>query len=585
MPLHQLTTTLSHWPHLLLDPTTTTMLYMTVLISSLVYTYTIPYLKYTQTHPLPYLIYWLLSIIIMLWLIVANSALSIFIAWELLGLSSYLCIYYPHQNSATNNASTQAWLIGKWGSCALLTGLLMMQVAIGEFNITTLAIDPPNMQPNLWTNTAATCIVLGLITKSAQFPFCSWLPKAMVAPTPTSALLHTATMVSAGLYLLIRMYPLLPQAILTLITITGAITALLGASAALTQRSLKRMLAYATLSQLGYMMMTIGVGGSSVCLPYLVYHALAKSCMLLCAGSIACYTQQQGNVHTQDMHLMGRLHRHIPWIWVAYSLSTWALLGLPGASVSKATMLAYTLRWAQIQQPLGYLVPIIGTCVVVLTAAYLIRSYGLIFMGLPRWKKVSTALGTPPTNNSLSIGLQLPPLALALCTVGLAYGIGSPFGLCHSPSILSDLAIQQLATRLVRGSTIVGVAVGIWGLRSRVEISWQPYRLLRNLAFDGWYLERVIQVITKLVWGLSRGIRVVEERVMMGVVRQLAVGVVVVGHVVHALDKCLVDGVKGFIGGMGRRIGRGYKRVQDGDVQGYFWWTCVGVGVMMVFGF
>ncbi|MEO1301524.1 MAG: proton-conducting transporter membrane subunit, partial [Bacteroidota bacterium] len=304
----------------------------------------------------------------------------------------------------------------------------------------------------------------------AQFPFCSWLPKAMVAPTPTSALLHTATMVSAGLYLLIRMYPLLPQAILTLITVTGAITALIGASAALAQRNLKRMLAYATLSQLGYMMMTVGVGGSSVCLPYLVYHALAKSCMLLCAGTIACYVQQQGNVDTQDMHRMGGLHRHIPWIWVAYSLSTWALLGLPGSSLNKATMLAHALRWAQ-TQPLGYLVPIMGTCVTVLTAAYLVRSYGLVFMGSPRWEKVSNTLTRTPT-----IGMQLPPLALALCAVGLGYGIGSPFGLFYAPTILPDLA---MATRLVRGSTIVGVAVGIWGLRSRVEISWQPYALLR----------------------------------------------------------------------------------------------------------
>ncbi|MEN0016530.1 MAG: proton-conducting transporter membrane subunit, partial [Bacteroidota bacterium] len=562
MPLHQLTTTLSHWPHLLLDPTTTTMLYMTILISCLVYTYTIPYLKYTQAHPLPYLIYWLFSIITMLWLIVANNTLNIFIAWELLGLSSYLCIYYPDQNTVTNNASTQAWLIGKWGSCALLTGLLMMQIAIGEFNITTLATHPPDIQNNLWTNIAATCIVLGLFTKSAQFPFCSWLPKAMVAPTPTSALLHTATMVSAGLYLLIRMYPLLPQAILTLITITGAITAFLGAFAALAQRNLKRMLAYATLSQLGYMMMTIGVGGSSVCLPYLMYHALAKSCMLLCAGTIACYVQQQGNVDTQDMHLMGGLCRHIPWIWVAYSLSTWALLGLPGSSLSKATMLAYTLRWVQTQQPLAYLIPIMGTCVTVLTTAYLVRSYGLIFMGLPRWDKVANTLTRIP--NGLPIGLQLPPLALALCAVGLAYGIGSPSVLCYKPSILPDLAIQQLATRLVRGSTIVGVAVGIWGLHSKVEVSWQSYRLLRDLAFDGWYLEHVIQAGTNRIWGLSQGMRVIEERVMMGVVRQLAVGVVVVGHVVHALDKCLVDRVKGFIGGMGRRIGRGYKRVQDG---------------------
>lgn len=574
------------------------MLCMVSLVSLLVYCYAIPYLRETPGRQ-RYLAYLSVFVGAMLWLVVADNWVGIFIGWEWIGLASYLCIGLGYQQAEAAKASTQAWLINKLGSILLLVGLLLIKKELGSLSLTTLSgITPATYYANRWLTVAGVCLLGAVFTKSAQFPFFSWLPSAMAAPTPASALLHAATLVSAGVYLLIRLAPVLNTALLTVVAFIGSITAIMGAYAALAQQHIKRMLAYSTISQLGYMMMAIGVGASSAGLLHLISHAFFKACLFLCAGAISYYLSQQGvqGAATQHMPKMGGLRRDIPWVFRAYLVASLGLVGVPGFSgfASKEAILAYTLSWAMEQAQasyyLSYLIPILGFAAAMLTIVYISRSCWLVFMRAPQWKNPSALASSISASSTIPLRMQLSILLLALCSLSLRYHPLS-FNPSHhwlwqrlaaavgSPTTLS-LGIQQAATTISILTLVTGMLVGVMSLRPVGARLPRYCSSLTRLSLAGWYLDRLTSLVAQQVLRLSKLISVLEQKLIIGATNQLAVSYVVIGHIVAWLDNNLVEGMVSLVTSVCQWLGKLYGYVQNGNLQHYFWWTCLGMGLL-----
>lgn len=369
------------------------LLLMVAFISCLVALYATAYLpplsnfqRYFSLHKL--------SVTAMCWILVADNLWGMLLGWELLSISSCLLIGFWYQSHDAIQASTFAWVVSKLGSICFLVGTLLTISELGSCNLSTLAGVDAYTRSHLSNKMliAGCCLILAAFTKSAQFPFFSWLPRAMVAPTPASALLHTATVLSAGIYLLVRLEPILPLELNSLLVIVGYLTAFLGTSAALAQPHLKRMLAYSTFSHLGYVVAAIGLGNTAAGVLYLIVHALSKACLFLLAGVINQFLQAKGVAKKEAYNLSymgGFLHR-LPWVALSYLVAIGGIGMIPGliSFRAKESILAQTLAWAA-HAPGNYLhytsllLALVSTG---LTILYLGQAFIRIFLGKPRWE-------------------------------------------------------------------------------------------------------------------------------------------------------------------------------------------------------
>ncbi|GGJ11042.1 NADH-quinone oxidoreductase subunit L [Alicyclobacillus cellulosilyticus] len=319
----------------------------------------------------------------MLALVIAPNLLQLYIFWEMVGLCSYLLVGFWFFKPEAALAAKKSFIVTRIGDAGLFAGIIMLFLASGSFDVTTVLQAAANHQLHLgWISNdgllvlTAILVFVGAVGKSAQFPLHVWLPDAMEGPTPVSALIHAATMVAAGVYLVARMYPLFAasQAALTTVAWIGGFTALLAALIALTQRDIKRVIAYSTISQLGYMMLGLGVGAYAAGVFHLFTHAFFKALLFLAAGSL---------IHalgTQDLFEMGGLRRKMPvtfWTFLAGALSLSGIFPFAGFW-SKDDILAGALRHGH---PALYA---IGLVTAFCTAYYIFRAFFLAFAGPAR---------------------------------------------------------------------------------------------------------------------------------------------------------------------------------------------------------
>src|SRR3989442_6837156 len=313
------------------------MLVLVTLVSLLVQIYSLAYLADERPGPLGrYYTYQSLFVFSMLGLVLAPNFLQLFVFWELVGLCSYLLIGFYYERPAAARAAVKAFWVTKLGDVGFLVGIILLWGKTGTFDFLTL-FRVPSLSPGFLTLVMA-LIYCGAVGKSAQFPLHVWLPDAMEGPTPVSALIHAATMVTAGVYLVTRAYPLFAAApaVLAVIAWVGAFTALLAATQALVQRDIKRVLAYSTVSQLGYMMAAAGAGAPTAGFLHLLTHGVFKALLFLAAGAVI------HAVHTNDMGEMGRLAPAMPTTTIVFVVGALALAGVPpfAGFVSKEAILA-----------------------------------------------------------------------------------------------------------------------------------------------------------------------------------------------------------------------------------------------------
>lgn len=323
----------------------------------------------------------------MLGLVLSDNLFSLFIFWEIMGFCSYSLIGIYNKKDKAGDASLKAFMTTRVGDVFLLLGMVAIWMVIGSVSYVDIyaAIAEGKFAGQTvigisLATFAGLCIFLGGMGKSAQFPLHVWLPDAMMGPTPGSALIHAATMVAAGVYLSLRMYPLMVLGDLTwFIAVIGAITAFMAATIALVQTDIKAVLAFSTISQLGYMMIGVGVGSYNAAFMHLITHAIFKACLFLSAGSVI------HSIHEQEMPKMGGLRKYLPYTHFAMMCCTLAIAGIPFFSgfVSKDRILGDALYFGFMagQNPLLAIVPILGFAGAGLTAFYMFRMMFLTFYG------------------------------------------------------------------------------------------------------------------------------------------------------------------------------------------------------------
>jgi NADH-quinone oxidoreductase subunit L len=333
------------------------MLIVVTLISFLVHLFSTVYMEGDRSYP-KFFAFLGLFTFSMLGIVITNNFLLMYIFWELVGISSYLLIGFWYEKDSASNAGKKAFITNRIGDLGFFIGIMILFRTYGSFMFEDVfagissGIMPFN-NPAMLT-LAGICIFMGAMGKSAQFPLHVWLPDAMEGPTPVSALIHAATMVAAGVYLVAKVFAMFTANALTFIAVIGTITAFISATIAITQVDFKKVLAYSTVSQLGFMIMSLGIGGYTNGFFHLVTHAWFKAALFLAAGSVihamhhAMTHMHDHDIDPQDINNMGGLRKTMPWTYITFLFVTLALSGIPFTSgfLSKDGILAGTLAYA-----------------------------------------------------------------------------------------------------------------------------------------------------------------------------------------------------------------------------------------------
>lgn len=377
----------------LVDGLTAIMLVVVTLVSFLVHLFSIKYLEDDVRYG-RYFASLQLFTMSMLGLVLADNLLFLFIFWELVGLSSYVLIGHWYEKKSASDAAIKAFITTRVGDVGMLLGMLICYWKVGSLQYVDLfaavgALDMFDSSQDAvfgldWQTLAGLGLFLGAMGKSAQFPFHVWLPDAMEGPTPVSALIHAATMVAAGVYMVGRLFPFFTPDAFIFIAYTGAITALFAASIACVQDDIKKVLAYSTLSQLGYMILALGVGGYFAGLYHLTTHAFFKAGLFLGSGSVI-YAMH----HEQSMAKYGGLWKKLPITGTTYLICVLAIAGAPyilAGFYSKDEIL-YATQNFYLQNPAHLFLPFSAFFTAILTAFYMMRQFLLTFMGEPRDKE------------------------------------------------------------------------------------------------------------------------------------------------------------------------------------------------------
>ncbi|HET6511214.1 MAG TPA: NADH-quinone oxidoreductase subunit L [Candidatus Kapabacteria bacterium] len=425
------------WPlklGIMVDNMTAILLVVVFLVSALVHLYSSEYMKGDVRYA-RYYAYLGLFTFSMVGIVLSNNLLALFMFWELVGFSSYSLISHWYEKPGPYLAAKKAFIVNRIGDVTMLIGMLILFAQFHTFTLTEIfdmiaAGIPPtfsifNMYPNDTLTLAGILIFCGAIGKSAQFPLHVWLPDAMEGPTPVSALIHAATMVAAGVYLTARIFPMLTADAMFIIACVGGITAVIGAVIAITQNDIKRILAYSTVSQLGYMIMAIGVGAFSAGFFHLVTHAMFKACLFLGAGSVIYamhHSLHYGLDHEtdpQDIYNMGGMLKKMPITGWTFIVSTLALAGIPLFSgfMSKDEILAGVTAYGELNQGVAIAMPYVGFVVAFLTALYMGKLLIKVFLGEPKRPEVYEHVHESP------LMMRAPLIALAALSIWIWYGL------------------------------------------------------------------------------------------------------------------------------------------------------------------
>ncbi|MFB2772578.1 NAD(P)H-quinone oxidoreductase subunit 5 [Pelatocladus sp. BLCC-F211] len=608
-----------------IDHLTALMLVIVTTVAFLVMVYTDGYMSHDPGY-VRFYAYLSLFGSSMLGLVVSPNLVQIYIFWELVGMCSYLLVGFWYDRKSAADAAQKAFVTNRVGDFGLLLGILGLFWATGSFDFQIMGdrlteLVHTGSLSNILAALLAILVFLGPVAKSAQFPLHVWLPDAMEGPTPISALIHAATMVAAGVFLIARMYPVFEHvpAAMDTIAYTGAFTAFLGASIAITQNDIKKGLAYSTISQLGYMVMAMGVGAYSAGLFHLMTHAYFKAMLFLGSGSVI-HGMEAVVGHdpdlAQDMRLMGGLRKYMPITAITFFIGCVAISGIPpfAGFWSKDEILGAAFASNPVLWGVGWLTAGI-------TAFYMFRMYFTTFEGQFRgnktqlWEKLKSPIGmgivtgferTPafgpgamtkgeleahaehhndhghghghseyPHESPWTMTLPLVLLAVPSILIGL---VGTPFGnyfeeFIYSPNETLEEVIAKAAEvdlhefYIMAGASVAISLIGItiaslmylWGKINPVAIA-AKIKPLYNLSLNKWYFDDIYHQV--FVLGLRRLARQVME-----------------------VDFRVVDGAVNLTGFFTLVSGEGLKYLENGRAQFYALIVFAAVlGLVIVFG-
>jgi NADH-quinone oxidoreductase subunit L len=595
------------------------MLLLVNLIALPVHLYSIAYMGHDEglKRYFTYLSFFCFS---MLGLVVADNLVLFYIFWELVGFSSYLLIGFWYTRDRAVFANKKAFIMNRIGDIGLLTAIIILFTQFHTFDIDTifgsgnlahysntiadfwLTIPPQHpvhatqgyslwvnfdktaLLPATWQYIAVAGIFLGVAAKSAQFPLHTWLPDAMEGPTSISALIHAATMVAAGVFLLGRVYPLFNQTELTILAVIGCFTAFMGATIALAQNDLKRILAYSTISQLGYMVMAMGVGAYASSLFHLATHAFFKCLLFLVAGIVIhqmahIRDDNNLNIDPQNIQFMGGLRKKLPFTFIVALIGGLALIGLPLTSgyLSKDGILIQAFQWSDNKSVIFKLVPFAALLTTWLTAFYVARMIVKVFFGDLRVTQLA-----PGLKINIDDGHWLYKLPLALLAICCFFPLFSqnPFSfesswLFGGLSTAGSAGASGIYTIIPAGVTIISLLV-LWfayAVYSGRRANPFPQKgALFNLACNEWYFDKIYdKIIIKPILVLSRACFWTDRRIIDGFIVLFAKAALLLSKLATLIDRYIIDGFINLLVGLVRAIGNFARRFQGGKVQYYLY--------------
>jgi len=552
---------------LLLDPLSGLVVTLVALIGLIVFVYAASYMA-DDAYEGRFFAELSLFIGSMLTLVLAGDLITLFIAWELVGLCSYLLIGFWFERPAPPAASTKAFFTTRLADLCLLAGILLLIGAVGNGNIPQVLayVHAGKISAGVLFGIAILLFV-GAAGKSAQFPFQGWLPDAMAGPTPVSALLHSATMVAAGVFLVARLYPLFLAAgpALHIVAWIGVLTSLIGGFAALTEPDLKRTLAYSTMSQIGLMFVGLGSGSLLAGMLLLVAQAFYKATLFLAAGVI------DHGVESTTFDHMGGLFRRMPLTGLAFALSAAALAGLPVTLALPPKDPVLAAAWVA-NAPL-FIVTLLAS---LLTALYSTRAFSTVFLGIP-----SVAAQHP---RSIPTGLLVPLLVIAVLVpfalLANAALIGSPLAhLLNSTPV--DVPIATTITLII---AFVGVIIGIVArLVWPRYIVWPVLRPVSSILAGEFGLRAVYALIARFgLWSAKR-LYAFDQFVFDGLANGLVRATL---SMIKASELFDSRGINAAVTDMGRGIlalGQRIRVLQTGHIENYLFVALLwSVGVIAV---
>lgn len=555
----------------LADSLSLPMLSMVVLISFIVHLYSVGFMADDQ-HAGRYFAFIGFFTFSMLGLVVSGNLLMLFCFWELVGFSSYLLIGHWRDRPSAAAAATKAFIFNRIGDALFMAGLMIIWKNTGTFDLQTLSITPVD---STWLTWAGICIFCGVMGKSAQFPLLTWLPDAMEGPTPVSALIHAATMVAAGVFLLLRVPFLITPTTEIIIAVTGSITALYGGWMALRQYDLKRILAWSTISQLGLMMLAIGAGSDEGAFVHLLSHAFFKACLFLSAGAIIhslYHVAKHNEFDAQDIRNMGGWYRVAPRLFIATAIATASLCGLPLLSgfISKEMIIVPMFRRAVEGQgilPWAY-VAVFFACSM-LTVLYSYRMFVAVFFG-PRATPYADLTPIPPV-------MQWPVSLLAILSVWVFFswnpaGPGEWLNHFKLTTTLSTVQwnvlfpLSKIIAVVSFGWTILSLILA-WSLFTRRKTKMREQQFSLDHAYDVAILTPALRASDSLARFDKNGID--------GALHGLAYSQVIVAKIAGYFDRLVVDGAVSAIAWIARASGNLLRHTGGGRIQSYLLWSAV----------
>ncbi|WP_370087302.1 NADH-quinone oxidoreductase subunit L [Ekhidna sp.] len=559
---------------IIVDDTTLILTCLVIFISLLVHIFSMEYLK-DDLGKNRYFAKLGLFTFSMIGLLLADHLILLFIFWELVGLSSYLLIGFWYRKEGVPSSARLAFMVNRVADVALLIGILMLNKD-GSLNISEMN--------GIWLFVPSILMAIGAFGKSAQLPFSGWLTKAMVGPTPVSALIHAATMVAAGVYLLYRVGPFMHEVALTWIAVIGTLTAFYAAVCALFQHDIKKVLAYSTISQLGYMIMGVGVGAGSAAIFHLFTHAFFKAGLFLGAGAIIHYMHQATDKDAQDMRNMGGLKEKMPWTFRAFLICSLALAGIPFFSgfMSKEGIILAGWEWANQTGTWSYMIPDIGLITAFITALYVGRMVLLVFFGQSR---ISSSVSF--TEN---LQIKLPLVLLALGSIWIFFNWNP---LAHEtwlqgfwmgndlPVEVSSMLVMLLS--IILSSAGLALAYSFFKPGSTYAESYAGFGQKKlKILLEGLYLVALYEYLGKFVSQCAEFLSKIDEKVVDGILHLLGVGTVVLAKVAALIDRFVVDGPVNLTGFVSTAIGDRLAGLSSRSVQAQMMWLIVGVILILI---
>ncbi|GJL55768.1 MAG: NADH-quinone oxidoreductase subunit L [Nitrospirales bacterium] len=531
---------------LYLDQLTVVMLLLVTIVSSLVHIYTIGYMHGEPAYD-RFFSNIALFTFSMLMLVMSDNFLQLFVFWEAVGLCSYLLIGHWYERQSARAAATKAFVVNRVGDFGFLLGILLVFVMFGSLAYLPVFDAAPTMANatvnvlgsvgGSWEVSALTLICLllfvGAIGKSAQVPLHVWLPDAMEGPTPISALIHAATMVTAGVFMVARLSPLynLSPVAMDVVALVGGLTMVVGATIALTQTDIKRVVAYSTMSQLGYMIMACGLGGYVEGIYHLLTHGAFKALLFLGCGSVIIALH-----HEQDMRRMGGLKNTLPITYWTFVIGSLALAGFPLTSgfFSKDALLL--VAW--MSGDLGKVLTVLGLLTAMLTAFYSFRLVFVTFWGESRVDPHHADHIHEPSNTMTYPLVVLAALSILAGYIGIPEFLQPVFpgsGGDHHGMAATGIMIAATILGLTGIAAAYFVYVKSPGLPERLASQWQS---LYQFSLHKWYVDEAYDasIVTPTFRVADQMWKRVDVAVIDGAVNGIARGVAWVGWVARLLQ-------------------------------------------------